>query len=88
MSCLYCSENGIRYMSRVILQNKEAQRRFGQPRSAAAYSKELGSMTPEARKDRWNWLMDIYKVHSGWCLKECNGMAAVTATSTVLACPE
>lgn len=49
-------------MSRVVLQNHEAQRRFGQPRSAAAYNKELSSMTQEARTDRWNWLMSIYKV--------------------------
>lgn len=52
----------MRYITRVILQNSEAQRRFGQPRSAAAYAKELGLMTAEARRDRVNWLMDIFKV--------------------------
>ena len=46
-------------MSRVLMCNTECLRRFGNPRSQAAYSSILSSMSKDSRKARRTWLMKI-----------------------------
>lgn len=65
---LCCSEGGIRYMSRVIMCNTECLRRFGSPRSQAAYSSILGNLSEDARKARHTWLMNILQASSTVCI--------------------
>ncbi|KAL0050499.1 hypothetical protein WJX82_000833 [Trebouxia sp. C0006] len=54
-------EGGIRFMSRVIVQNAEAIKSFGMPRTQAAYNSMLSKLSEEARTERRKWLMSILR---------------------------
>ncbi|KAL0019791.1 hypothetical protein WJX77_003107 [Trebouxia sp. C0004] len=55
------SEGGINFMNRVIVQNSEAIKSFGMPRTQAAYNSMLSKLSEEARTERRKWLMSILR---------------------------
>jgi len=71
-------------MSRVIVQNAEAIKSFGMPRSQAAYNSMLSKLSEEARSERRKWLMSILRVGLHILLPMPGSTCAIIALQTEL----
>ena len=71
-------------MSRVIVQNAEAIKSFGMPRTQAAYNSMLSKLSEEARTERRKWLMSILQVGLHILLPMPGSTCAIIALQTEL----